>query len=269
MRGLMGTILLLGVISTCQAQTGISLKQAAILPYDVAYFATGNTGELFIITPENQLKKYDANGDSVGVFNEVKKFGRLSSVEAQNPWKTILFYEDFATIVLLDKYLKITATIRLREKNIFGVKTATTSYDNYIWIFDPGDSKIKKIDNNGNILLSSTDLRQVMSSVPNPDQIIDNDGLLYLYDPNQGVFIFDYYGAFKSLLPYKGWDYLFVSGKRITGIDKKMLYQYTPPLPVATETELPPALQNASLMSISNRKLYVLKERILSVYNIE
>ena len=62
--------------------------------YPISSFAVDNLGELYIIDNNNQLKKYNQQGDSIGVFNQVAKFGNLSYVEAQNPWKTILFYEN-------------------------------------------------------------------------------------------------------------------------------------------------------------------------------
>ncbi len=39
--------------------------------YPVSSFTVDNIGALYLITPDNQLKKYNENGDSVGVFNQV------------------------------------------------------------------------------------------------------------------------------------------------------------------------------------------------------
>lgn len=237
--------------------------------YPVVYFTTSPSGELFTINQGNQLKKYNSNGDSVGVFNDVKKYGKLSYVDAQNPWKTILYYEGFETIVLLDKYLKSLGSINLRDKNFFGVKAVATSYDNNIWIFDGRDMKIKKLDENGNLLLASVDLRQVFDDVPDPQKIIDRDGLLYLYDSTRGIYIFDYYGSFRTLLPFKNWKGIFVFGKTIYGFDDSLFYTNTPPLPVADEKPLPKIFLNATQISISPRKAWVLKNDSLSIYLVK
>src|ERR1043166_9331921 len=77
------------------------------IEYPISSFTVDNLGELYIINTNNQLKKYNEKGDSVGVFNQVTKFGKLTYVEAQNPWKAILFYQNYLTIVLLDKYLNV------------------------------------------------------------------------------------------------------------------------------------------------------------------
>ncbi len=115
------------------------------IDYPIESFTINNLGEIYLINTNNQLKKIDDKGDSVGVFNMVTKYGKLSYVEAQNPWRTILFYKNFSTIVLLDKYLNLVTNINLRKQNILNVKAVTSSYDNNIWLFDEQDSKLKKL----------------------------------------------------------------------------------------------------------------------------
>lgn len=236
--------------------------------FPVSSFSVDNIGELYIITPENQLKKYDAKGDSVGVFNQVTKYGKLTYVNAENPWKTLLFYKNFSTIVLLDKYLNVVGSINLRAKNIFRVQAAATSYDNNTWLFDEQDNKLKKIDDNGNVLSETVDFRLLFDSVPDPVKIIDHDGFVYLYDPEKGVYIFDYYGTFKTKLTFLNWTNIEVIGKIIYGFDKENLYKYTPPLPDFTTYKLPPELQNNSSIELSNHKMYVLKNEQLVIYSL-
>lgn len=252
-------------IAEAQKDSGYQLLQQ--LSYPVSYFTVNSTGELFVINPGNQLKKYDASGDSVGVFNDVKKFGKLSYVAAGNPFKVLLYYEGFQTIVMLDKYMNNLGSINLGSKNIFNVKAITNSYDNHIWVFDGGEFKIKKLDDNGNVLSSSVDLRQVFDEdILHPEKIIDNDGLLYLYDPEKGIYIFDYYGSFKNRLPFLHWKNLFVRNKVIYGLDSNNIYIYKPPIPLPDKTTLPASLRDASIIGFSGQKIYVLKNEILRIY---
>jgi hypothetical protein len=97
------------------------------LNYPVSSFTVDNIGALYLINVNNQLKKYDENGDSVGVFNQVTKYGKLTYVDAENPWKTILFYQNFSTIVLLDKYLNEVTSINLRKQNMIIISGYMTS----------------------------------------------------------------------------------------------------------------------------------------------
>ena len=63
--------------------------------YPILSFTVNSLGELYIINTNTQLKKLNEKGDSVGVYNQVTKYGKLSYVDAQNPWKTILFLNIF------------------------------------------------------------------------------------------------------------------------------------------------------------------------------
>ena len=236
--------------------------------YPVSSFTVDNIGALYMITPGNQLKKYDENGDSVGVFNQVTQYGKLTYVDAENPWKTILFYQNFSTIVLLDKYLNVVTAINLRKHNIFRVQAVTSSYDNNIWLFDEQDNKLKKMDDNGNILSETVDFRLLFDAVPEPKKIIDRDGFVYLYDPEKGVYIFDYYGSFKSKLSFLNWTNIEVFGKTIYGFDSLNLYKYAPPLPDFTTFPLPVELQNSTSVKLANRKIYALKNGKVSVYSL-
>ncbi|HUZ59403.1 MAG TPA: hypothetical protein VMU83_11535 [Hanamia sp.] len=242
------------------------LKQ---IDFPVSSFAVDNIGELYLITPDNQLKKYNERGDSVGVFNQVTQYGKLDYVDAQNPWKVILYYKNFSTIVLLDKYLNIVTAINLNKYNIFRVQAVTTSYDNNIWLFDEQTYTLIKMDDNGNILSQSVDFRLLFNSAPDPEKIIDRDGFVYLYDPQKGIYIFDYYGNFKSKLDFLHWKNIEVIGKTIYGFDKENLYKYTSPFPDFTTYKLPSELQNNTSIKFRNHKMYVLKNNQLTIYYLQ
>ncbi len=254
--------------SAIKAQDDSLFKSIKTIDFPVYSFSTDNIGGLYLITSDNQLKKYNENGDSVGVFNQITQYGKLDYVNAENPWKTILYYKNFSTIVLLDKYLNLITAINLRKLNIFRVQAVTTSYDNNIWLFDEQDNTLKKIDDNGKILSRTVDFRLLFDSAPDPEKIIDRDGFVYLYDPQKGVYIFDYYGSFKSKLAFLHWSDIDVIGKSIYGFDKENLYKYTPSDPDLKTYKLPAALANNSSVQIENHKLYILKNNQLLVYTL-
>ena len=244
-------------------------KFQKIINYPIVSFAVNNLGELYFINTNNQLKKLNEKGDSVGVFNQVTKYGKLSYVDAQNPWKTILFYENFSTIVLLDKYLNVVTNINLRKQNIFGVKTVASSYDNNIWLFDEQENKLKKIDDAGKVLMETVDFRLLFDSVPSPVQIVDRDGFVYLYDPKKGVYVFDYYGSFKNRLPFLNWKDITVIEKNLYGFDDTKLYSYGLGSLNLKQYPLPPAFKNYSSLKVGTNKIYFLKNNNLQVYSLQ
>jgi hypothetical protein len=172
---------------------------------------------IYVLTTENQLRKYGGRGDSVGVFNDVRRYGRLTSLDASNPLKTILFYRDFKTIVLLDRFLNLVDVIDLRKQNLFQVKLVAQSYDNMIWLYDEQESRLRKIGEDGKPAAETAELRLVLDEAPEPVTLQDRNGYVYMYDPLRGLYVFDYYGAMKSRLAFLGWEDVQIMGEYVLG----------------------------------------------------
>jgi len=163
----------------------------------------------------------------------------------------------------------VLSSVNLRKQNIFQVNALTTAYDNNIWLYDEQDNKLKKIDDSGNNLFETIDLRLLFDSVPSPQKIIDSDGFVYLYDPEKGLYIFDYYGSFKNKLPFLHWTDMAVIDKQIYGFDKENLYRYSPPFPDAKKYILSPELQDNNSIKVNNHRIYVLKNQQLKIYSLQ
>lgn len=224
---------------------------------------------IYLITTGNQLKKLRPNGDSMAVYNEVKKYGNPSYLDVTNPLKVLLYYKNYSTVVILDRFLSQRNMINFRKQNIFSVKAIATSYDNQIWIFDEQDYKLKKINEEGTVLLESSDLRQMVGEAPSPQLIIDSDNFVYVYDPEKGFFIFDYYGALKNQLPFLHWTDIAVSKNQIMGFSENQFHSYTLKSLDLKNFHLPPLTKDRISISAMNNKLYVLKTSGLEIYSIQ
>lgn len=224
---------------------------------------------VYLITSGNQLKKLNPNGDSVAVFNEVKKYGNPSYLDVSNPLKILLYYRNYATVVILDRQLTQRNVINFRKQNIFSVNAIATSYDNQIWIFDEQDYTLKKINDEGVVLLKSTDLRQLTGQAPSPQQIIDSDGLVYCYDPDNGFYIFDYYGALKNKIPFLHWTDISVGRNMIAGFSKNYLHRYTLNSIDQKDYLLPSISKDRLAITSMNNKLYILRSAGLDIYLVK
>ena len=143
------------------------------------------------------------------------------------------------------------------------------SYDNNMWIFDEQDLKLKKIDEQGKVLLETVDCRQLFDSVPSPEQIIDRDGFVYLYDPAKGFYIFDYYGSFKNRLAFTGWENTDAAGKSIYGFSGNKFYSYQQNSLNLKTYNLPPFFGKYSSIRAVNGNVYLLKETGIDIYSIK
>ncbi len=255
-------------IFEAMAQNGSAFTFIKIIKGNYTNFTVDNLDNIYLLTTSNQLKKLNGNGDSAGVFNDVKRYGNISSIDVTNPLKVLLYYKIFATVVVLDRFLNIRNTINFRKKNIFSVQSITTSYDNNIWLFDEQDYKLKKIDEEGRQLQETTDFRMLFDSVPSPSQLTDKENFVYLYDAEKGFYIFDYYGSYKNRLPFLNWNNVAVSAKNIYGFSNNKLFSYELNSFTLIEYQLPSFFGDYTAIKAINGKIYLLKDNGIYIYSV-
>ncbi|HLI92121.1 MAG TPA: hypothetical protein VKU83_00860, partial [Puia sp.] len=65
------------------------------LPQNIVDFNVDNLGNIYVINRDNQLKKLSPRGDSLAVFNDVIRYGKVASIDVTNPLKILVYYRDF------------------------------------------------------------------------------------------------------------------------------------------------------------------------------
>ena len=237
------------------------------LSQDIVDFTVDNLGNIYVLSMDNRLKKIGPKGDSIAVYNDVRRYGKVTYVDATNPLKILVYYREFTTVIELDRFLNLINTIDLRKQNILQAKAIGLAYDNNVWVFDELDAILKRVGDDGSLVDQTTDFRQLFDSTPDPAVIRDQGGLVYLYDPAKGVYIFDHYGALKTHLDLRGWQDFDVIGKNLLGHDERNLYRYQPGTLDMQEQPIPPAYRDAIRILITPTVVYVLKKTGLEVYS--
>ncbi|TAE12519.1 MAG: hypothetical protein EAY72_09420 [Bacteroidetes bacterium] len=154
-----------------------------------------NFGHIYLVSNTNQIKKINSNGDSLAVFNDVRQYGTVGTLDVSNPLKPMVFYKDMLTIVLLDRLLGKKAVINLNKLGLYQIGAACISYDGFVWVYNELDATVAKLDDNGIVVQQTADLRQALGVNLRVNSMFDYRGHLYLYDSTQGLYEFDYYGA--------------------------------------------------------------------------
>ena len=194
------TILIISLLffTHVKGQSDTSFQRIKVITGDIVDFTVDNLDNIYILNSRNQVKKLNSNGDSVAIYNDVKKFGQATLIDVSNPLKALLYYKDFTTVVVLDRFLNAVNIIDLRKQNIFQVKAIGQSYDNKLWVYDELEGKLKKIDEDGKLLQETPDFRLLLGQAPTPVKIFDENKYVYLYDSLKGVYVFDYFGSLKN-----------------------------------------------------------------------
>ena len=243
----------------------ISLQKTIIGEY--TDFSIDEMGNMYLILNRSKLKKLDSNGDSVAVFSDIKRYGKIHSVDATNPLKILLYYKNTSTIIVLDRLLSVRSVIDLRKNNIQQVKAVRLSYDNNIWLYEEVENKIKKIDENGKLLLQTADLRNVFSTAPSFESLFDDNRSLYLYDSDQGWFIFDYYGAFIKKYSFTNWKDVQVLNSTMIGRSENNVLTAKQGAFYFTRQKFPVSLSKAVKVQHNTKQTYILFKDRLEIYD--
>lgn len=259
----MGRIVAIILLSFCMFFESKSQNwESTFIAKNVENVAADNLGNLYIISPEGQIKKLNSKGDSVGLFNNVRQLGAIESIDVTNPLKVLVFYKNFSIILVLDRFMNVKATIDLRRQNILQASTIALSFDNLIWVYDEVESKVKKMDENGNISFESTDLRMVFDTIKPIEKIIDNDGKLYLYNQTQGLLQFDYYGGFKKKFSFLHYSEIFVNNN-VCYLFKDSVIEVSNLQLLTSLSKKYPLIHQSSKTFLQGNKIYFIKSKEL------
>jgi hypothetical protein len=216
----------LAMVSFAQRDTAFTLLRT--YSGDISYVAIDNLDNLYIVSSTGQIKKLNNRGDSVAVFNGIRNYGLLHTLDVTNPLQPLLFYKDFSTVVVLDRLLSRRTALDLRKSGVLQPTAIGLSYDNNLWVFDQFDNKLKKLNEAGSVLAQTTDFRQLFDQTISPQRIINDGGFVYLADSAKGVYVFDNYGAFKRRVDQKGWRSIDVWDGKLVRLNGNSIVVYNP-----------------------------------------
>jgi hypothetical protein len=167
---------------------------------------------------------------------------------------------------MLDNTLSEVSVIPLRQSGILSYSSVCfSSQDNNIWFFDTQDYKLKKMDNNKNIIIESSDMFALIGKAIHPVFMQEKDQYIYLSDPQVGIVVFDIYGTYYQTLPLLDLtkfqvmaDQLFFQkGPQLQSLQLKTLEEKNIPFPDGIDP---------LDVRIEQDRLYLLKKEGLDIY---
>lgn len=236
------------------------------LPGNYVDFQVDNLGNLYVLTADNQLKKYSPSGDSLAVFNDVRRYGKIAYIDVSNPLKLLIFYQEFGTIVMLDRFLSMISSLDLRQLGFYQVTCIGLAYDNNIWVYDALSGQLNKVSSDGTMISQTNDIRQFTDSVPDPVVLKDQGGLVYLFDPQKGAFIFDHYGGYKKMISLVNWRHFSVIDKTMYGWDGHEFLKFDDKMFAEEKKQIPTAYLPAIKILITPDLNYALKTDGIHVF---
>ncbi|MBK7427562.1 MAG: hypothetical protein IPI60_11305 [Saprospiraceae bacterium] len=168
---------------------------------DIVFATVDKLHQIYVITPDNNIIKYDENGDILYRYTN-NYLGAPSLIDASNPIQILVYYPGLQTIVTLDVTLNEISRTNLVSFGFFDIKRVCVSNDAQIWIMDGLDFKLKKIDRYGTVLRESEDLLLRLGRSISPIAMLERQNKVLVLDSQLGLLIFDNLGNYVRNEPF-------------------------------------------------------------------
>jgi len=170
-----------------------------------------NIGNIYTIK-EEELLKYLPNGKFFARYSNLK-LGGITTVDATNPLKIILYYRDFQQLVFLDDQLSLNSeVVSLETLGYEQTDLVCGSFNNSFWIYNKQNNELVRFDENSKKITSTGNLKQIMQNELSPNYMLEHNGYLYLNSPETGIYVFDIFGAFSKIISIKNLKQFQVNG---------------------------------------------------------
>ena len=174
-------------------------QKRVVIKVKTDFFAVDNIGNIYAIK-EGELVKYLNNGKLFAKYSNLK-LGNIHSIDVTNPLKLLLYYKDFQQLVFLDNQLSVNSNdISLETLGYEQTELVCAGANNSFWIFDKQNNELLRFNQNSKLIASTGNLKQQLKAEITPNFMLEYNGFLYLNCPENGIYVFDIFGAFSKLI---------------------------------------------------------------------
>jgi hypothetical protein len=221
-------------------------------------------GNVYLVV-NNSVYKYDRTGSLINQYSN-NQFGKISSIDATDPYKIVVFYEDFRAIVILDNQLSENGSpLNLQFADFDQPILACRAYNTGIWLFDLLLNNVYRLTLDLKTIQSSGNLTQILGYELKPNFMVEYNNTLYLNNPKSGILIFDQFGTYVKNIAIKGLASFQVTEKAIYYIDDNKIAKYNFKS-LETET-LPLPEEKIVQLAVDKNRLFLLTESALKIYD--
>ena len=246
------------------AHAADSLQVIRSIPVAARLLSMDELGNVYIVRNDNTLIRYSNTGDSTGFYRSVLN-GDIGAVDATNPLRILLYYPAYSKVVLLDRMLSEKSQTDLRRRQLLSVPAVATASDGRVWAYDPFNARLLKLDEEGETVRASNDLRQQTGFVPRPVFMLERDRRVYVCDTLKGILIFDQFANYINLLPLPGVSNLqafdqqliYRQGSELHSFDMRLSTDKTMKLPDRQQTILHAVIGTGTLAVLYSDRLVI------------
>lgn len=245
------------LLAQTEPSLDIPLKNARMLSADP-------TGNVYVAT-RNELVMLNRADTVFKKFSNLS-LGMLSTLDASNPLKVLLYYRDQGRIQFLDNTAsELSAAISLNSLGLEQAMLACISFDNGFWVWLPSSFSLMRFNQQLQPVQEVKNIQQLIGFMSfDPIAMQERNNMLYMLDQETGIQVFDVFGGYVKHIPVQGVEHFRVLDEGLLLQKKDMLLSYHLTLQTLDTLRLP---SSAPIdFDVSSKKLYLLFPDKLQIY---
>ncbi len=158
-------------------------------------------GQLYLVNENQEVLKYSRNGQLLARYSNLQ-LGAVGTLDASNPFAILVYYPSFQKAIILNRNLTEVSLFDLQEFGFWEVPTVALASDNNIWLVDPLDNILIKVDAQGNRLVQSANILQQTGISPSILRIREVEQSVWMSTDQQFIWQYDVFGQWVQKLPF-------------------------------------------------------------------
>jgi hypothetical protein len=221
------------------------LKRLYSIVSPADFFTTDNIGNSYFVKGD-EIRKYNPQGELLKIFS-AKSLGRITSVDASNPLRVLVFYREFASLLFLDDLMSQNGdVINLLDISLEQSDVVCTSFNNGLWLFNRQNASLMRLDENLASVVNTGNLNRLLGTTFKPVFMLEHNGYVYISNPAEGIFVFDIYGTYFKTIPLKDITHfqvrenllIYFTKGELRSYDLKLLGEASMPAPAAADARV-------------------------------
>lgn len=222
-------------------------------------------GNLYVYS-ETTLTRY-ANDFTSLTYNQ-PTYGKISFVDASNPLKILVYYQDFGQIVFLNQNLTIIGTpVSINDLGFYDATLVCNSSNDGFWIFDNTQKQLVHINNQMQADRKTGNLNTQNSREFNPKYLCEQNQKLWLSVPEEGIFVLDNWGTFIKKIPLKNIQNFQIRKEIVYFYLNNKLQSYNIKSMEVSDIEIPVS-ESVTNVLIEDKKIFLISKNKIEIFQV-
>jgi len=236
-------------------QNSVSIDKRAIFEMD-------NLGYIYVGLNE-QVTQLNEAGDTLNQYSN-KSLGYLDGIDASNPHKILVHYPGNSVVTFLDNKLGPRSDdLYLQEKGLEQSSVVCASYNNGLWVYDKVYLGMFRLNQNLEVNIETGNLTQVLGKSLDPVKMQEVGKWLYVADSEDGIYVFDIFGAFYKRIPISGISDFQIESGYLFYLKEGILFRSQLNRPELEDLKI--ELEGIQQFRMRENKAFIVKEGVLKI----